>query len=266
MSTRTSYEPGTPCWIDLMTPDVDESKTFYSDLFGWDARDEFDDEGSRIYTNFRHGGDQVAGMGGQPPEMEGAPPVWNTYVAVEDVDASAEAVEAAGGTVMMPPMEVMDQGRMAIFADPTGAVVSVWQPDGHTGAEVVNEPDTWAWNELLTRDVDGALEFYQQVFGWTYQAMEMPMGTYHVVAGSDEGGIAGVMAMPDGIPEQVPSHWLVYFLVADAQATVDRATELGATVAHGPEPSGVGILATLHDPLGATFAIMQPADSAAETG
>lgn len=257
MTTKSSYEPGSPCWIDLTSPDVDASKAFYGSLFGWESTDEYDD-GNWIYSQLTKDGQVVAGLGAQQPEMAGMPPMWNTYVATDDIDAVLGAVEAAGGTVMMPAMDVMDEGRMAVLADPAGAVVCLWQAGNHIGAELVNEPDTWAWNELLTRDLDTALAFHGDVFGWEFQAMEMPTGTYHVVAGGEDGGLAGMMGMPDGFPDQVPNHWVVYFLVADAEATLARAVELGGSVTHGPDPSGVGILAGVHDPQGGSFSIMQP--------
>lgn len=260
MSTRDGYEPGTPCWVDLMSPDVDASTSFYRDLFGWDAEDQYDDEGTRIYTSFSRDGKVVAGLGGQPPEMDGAPPVWNTYVATDDVDETTAKVEKAGGSVMMPPMDVMDQGRMAIYSDPTGAVISVWEAGQHRGAEVCNEPGTWSWNELMTRDIDRALTFYSDVFGWSYDGMEMPFGTYHVITGGDEGGRGGLMAMPDGMPDMVPNHWAVYFMVDDADAIVGRVSELGGQVVQGPDDApGVGRIATLHDPMGGSFTILQPA-------
>lgn len=259
MSTRDGYEPGTPCWVDLMSPDVDASTTFYTGLFGWDAEDQFDEDGTRIYTNFSRDGRIVAGMGGQMPGMEGAPAVWNSYIAVTDVDETSKKVEAAGGTVMMPALEVMDAGRMAIYGDPTGAVVSVWKAGTHTGAGVCNEPGTWSWNELMTRDIDAATAFYTEVFGWTYEAMEMPAGTYHVIEGGDEGGLGGLMAMPPGVPDMVPNHWAVYFMVADADAAVDRVRELGGQVVQGPDDAGVGRIAMVHDPMGGSFSILEPA-------
>lgn len=261
MSRRDGYEPGTPCWVDLMSPDVDASISFYTALFGWDAEDQYDDEGNRIYTNLMRGGDLVAGLGGQTPEMQGAPPMWNTYVATTDVDATSARVEAAGGTVMMPGMDVMDQGRMAIYSDPTGAVVSVWQAGVHKGADVCNEPGAWSWNELMTRDIDTATAFYADVFDWSYEPMDMPMGTYYVVKGGDEGGRGGLMAMPPGMPDAVPNHWTVYFMVDDADATIARARELGGQVVQGPDDAPVGRLATLHDPMGGSFMILQPASS-----
>ncbi|HKJ56540.1 MAG TPA: VOC family protein [Nitriliruptoraceae bacterium] len=257
MATRTHYDAGTPCWIDLSTPDVDAAKEFYSSLFGWSSEDVFDDDGVRIYTNFTRDGKVLAGMAQHQPEMDGMPAMWNTYVATEDVAATAAAVAGAGGQVMLPPMEVMTEGSMAVFADPTGAVVSVWQAADHIGAQIVNEPGAWSWNELMTRDLDAARAFYDAVFGWQTDAMDMgDMGTYHVVRGGKE-GIAGMMAMPDDMPAQVPNHWGIYILVDDAQAVVTRVTELGGTVAFGPESSAVGVLATLHDPQGGSFSVMQ---------
>lgn len=262
MVTRTSYEHGTPSWIDLMTPDVDGARAFYGGLFGWTADETTDDDGALLYVNLRKDGKLVAGLGEQPPEMAGMPPVWSTYVAVDNVDDVLEKVPAAGGTVMMPGMDVMeDVGRMAIFHDPTGAVIGLWQAGTHLGAERVNEPDTWFWNELLTRDVDTAKAFYSAVFDWDWNGMDMgPMGTYHVVAGGESDGLAGMMAMPAEMPEQVPNHWMIYVMVADADATAARAVELGGQVVQPPFDTPVGRQAVLHDPAGGSFSIMQPAD------
>lgn len=261
MVTRTSYDHGTPSWIDLMTTDVDGAVAFYGGLFGWTADPTHDDDGALVYVNLRKDGSLVAGLGEQSPEMAGLPPVWSTYVAVDDVDDVLARVADAGGQVMMPGMDVMeDVGRMAILADPTGAVVGLWQAGTHLGAEVVNEADTWFWNELLTRDVDTAKGFYGDVLGWDYDAMDMgPMGTYHVVKGGPE-GVAGLMAMPGEMPDQVPNHWMVYFMVADADATVAKALELGGQVVQPAMDTPVGRQAILHDPAGGSFSVMQPAD------
>ena len=258
MPTRDAYDPGTPCWIDLNTPDVDASKTFYSGLFSWDVEDSHDDDGTWIYANFTKDGAVVAGLGAQQPQMAGMPPIWSSYVSTDDVDATVGKVADAGGTVMMPPMDVMTEGRMAIVADPTGAVIAAWQPGRHIGATVVNEPDTWAWNELLTRDLDAATPFYAAVFGWEYDVMDMGGGQdYTVVRGGPE-GIAGMMAMPDGMPEQVPNHWAVYFLVDDADAAAAKAVELGGQITMPASDTPVGRIAGLHDPAGGSFQVMQP--------
>ena len=259
MSTRDGYAAGTPCWIDLMTPDVDAASSFYTALFGWSAEDSHDEHGTRIYTNFLRDGQVVAGMGEQPAEMSGMPPVWSTYVATDDLDATVAKVEPAGGTMLMPPMDVMDVGRMASFADPAGAAISAWQAGSHRGAHVCNETNTWSWNELLSRDLEAATSFYTEVFGWDYDGQEMPFGTYHVIRGGDEGGLGGLMEMPPDVPAEIPSYWAVYFMVDDADASVARVVELGGTLVQGPmDMPGVGRFATVMDPQGAAFVVMQP--------
>jgi predicted enzyme related to lactoylglutathione lyase len=259
MPIRTSYAPGTPCWIDLMSPDVDASSAFYCGLFGWEAAPQSDDAGTFIYTMLRKDGHDAAGLGGQPPMMAGAPPVWNSYISVADADATVALAEKVGGTVLMPAMDVMDAGRMAVLADPTGAVFSIWQPGVHQGAGIVNEPNTYSWNELITRDVDHAKAFYGEVFGWEYDGMDMgPMGMYWVVRGGEH-GIAGIMSRPPNLPAEAPDHWLVYFLVADIEASVAATSAAGGGAVFGPAPiPGVGTIAVLNDPQGGAFALMQP--------
>jgi len=243
-----------------MSPDIEASKAFYTSVFGWDADDQLDDDGNRIYVMFTLGGKSVAGLGGQPPGMGEMPAIWNSYIATADVAATAERVTAAGGSVMMPPMQVMEAGEMAIFTDPVGAAFSVWKAGQHIGAEVCNEPNTYSWNELMTRDVDAALKFYGDVFGWTYEAQDMgPMGTYHLIAGGEHGGLGGIMAMPPDLPAQVPNHWGVYFTVTDAAVAVAAITGAGGQIVNGPMTiPGVGTMATAHDPAGGSFSVMQP--------
>ena len=149
MPEVAKYAPGTPSWVDLSSPDLEASARFYRELFGWTAQASEDPE-ARGYTMLQQGGKNVAGMG---PAQPGQPPAWTSYVTVEDADAAAKRVEAAGGSVLLPPMDVMDVGRMAIFADPAGAVIAVWQPRSHKGADLVNEPNSLCWNELQTRDL-----------------------------------------------------------------------------------------------------------------
>jgi predicted enzyme related to lactoylglutathione lyase len=256
----SAHEVGSPCWVDLTTPDIEASKSFYTGLFGWDTRDQLDDQGDHVYTSFERSGKRVAGAAAAPPDMAGMPSMWNTYIAVDDVDATAEAVTAAGGTVLVPPMEVMDAGWMAVFADSTGAAFSVWRAGEHPGAELCNEPGTWSWNELLSRDVEAARTFYQQVFGWEYDAQDMgPTGTYHVIRGGRHGGLGGLMSMPPGVPDEAPNHWLVYFTITDIDATVSAVTELAGQVGQEPfQAPGVGTIAVIHDSTGGTFSVLQP--------
>jgi predicted enzyme related to lactoylglutathione lyase len=186
------------------------------------------------------------------------PPVWSTYVTVDDLDAVVGAVESAGGTVMQPAMDVMDAGRMAVFADPSGAVICAWQAGNHIGAEVVNEHGALTWTELMTPDPAAVAPFYSAVFGWSAQTAPMPTGDYTVfhVEGGHENGIAGAMAPP---MEGIPANWGVYFNVDDAAAAVSRAKQMGATVMmDATAMPGVGTLATLVDPQGAVFSLMSP--------
>ena len=262
MPEFTSHPAGAPNWVDLMSPDVDASVAFYTSVFGWDAEDQFDEDGTtRVYVMFRKDGKAVAGLGGQPPGMGEMPAIWNSYFASDDVAATAEAVTGAGGAVMMPPMQVFTSGQMAIFTDPTGAAFSVWQAGDHIGAEVANEPDTWSWNELMTRDVGDALPFYSTVFGWEYDAMDMgPQGTYNVIRGGNAGeGMGGLMSMPAEVPDMVPNHWAVYFLTDDVDAKIAAITAAGGQVVVPPmDIPGVGRSATAHDPAGGNFSLLQP--------
>jgi len=259
MAEFTSHAPGSPSWIDLMTPDTDASKAFYGELFGWQCEDQFDGDGNRIYTMARVDGKAVAGMGSPPPGAPEMPAVWNNYVTVEDAQACTQKVEASGGSVIMPAMQVMESGTMAVCADPTGAAFSVWQPAGHIGAELCNVPNTWSWSELSTRDIDTAKSFYSQVFDWSYEGMETPAGTYNVIAGGENGGWGGMMQMPAEVPQMVPNHWAVYFTVADFEASAAKATELGAQPVMEPmQMPGIGTMCMFHDPVGAAFYLMEP--------
>jgi hypothetical protein len=257
----TSYAHGVPSWVDLATPDPDAAKAFYGALFGWEFEARPTDTEGVDYTMAVKDGSNVAGMMQLMPEMAaaGMPPVWSTYINVADLDAAVARVAPAGGDVRSPAMDVMDSGRMAIVADPTGAVVGLWQAKDHIGADLVNEHGAVTWNELLTSDVDAASSFYRDVVGWTAQAVPMPTGEYTLfhADGGNTDGIAGAMASP--MPG-MPSFWGVYFFVDDVEATVEAATAAGAQVMmEATAMEGVGTLATLVDPQGAAFSIMHPA-------
>ena len=260
MTTMTSYPHSVPSWIDLATPDPAASKDFYGELFGWDYEEEPTDQEGVHYVMARKGGHSAAGMMQLSDEMaaSGMPPVWSSYVTVDDVEATAAKVAPAGGTVLQPPMDVMDAGRMAVVTDPAGAVICLWQAKEHIGSEVVNEHGALTWNELITPDPAAVAPFYAELFGWTAQTAPMPTGDYTVfhVEGGNENGIAGAMAPP--MPG-MPAFWGVYFNVDDVAATTARAKELGAQALMEPTPMpGVGTLATLTDPHGAVFALMSP--------
>ena len=260
MPQRDSYEPGTPSWVDLGTPDVAGSTAFCTALFGWTADAVTDDAGNHVYTMFSKGGRYVAGLGGQPPGMEGAPPIWSTYISVADATHTCALIEKAGGQVVMPTMQVFESGSMAVATDPTGVFFRIWQPMEHIGSGVVNEPDTYSWNELISSDVERAKQFYSEVFGWTYEGMDIgPDGTYWVVQGGESGGRAGLMSRPVGLPAEVPDHWEVYFMVADIRAKMDDVVARGGQVLFGPETvPGVGQIGTVVHPAGGVFSLMQP--------
>jgi uncharacterized protein len=198
----------------------------------------------------------VAAIAPQPAEMHaaGVPPMWNTYLAVDSADEAAAKVEAAGGKIAMAPFDVMDAGRMAFVLDPSGAPVALWQANQHIGASLVNEPGTVTWNELITTD-PGAAAFYQHVVGLTTSTFDMGGGEYTLfeAAGQMVGGTT-----PPQMPG-TPNHWHVYFGVADADATVAKATELGGSILVPVFDTPVGRMAVIADPQGAVFSIIQPA-------
>jgi predicted enzyme related to lactoylglutathione lyase len=246
MSERTAYEPGTPSWVDLSTPDPAAAKEFYGGLFGWDAADAGSVEETGGYAMFTLRGKQVAGIG---PLMDpNQPAVWSTYVSTDDADAAVARAREAGGQVVVEPMDVMDAGRMAFVAHPAGGYVGLWQPGRHIGAELVNEPGSLTWNQLHTRDQDGAAAFYGAVFDWT-----LGQGVFNL----GERPIGGIMDVPPGTPDDVPAFWMTIFSVADCDESVSKATELGGAVVSPPEDlEGIGRFALLTDPQGVYFGII----------
>ncbi|HEY6424286.1 MAG TPA: VOC family protein [Pseudonocardiaceae bacterium] len=253
----TPYEPGTPSWVDLGSPDPVASAAFYSALFGWDAMDGGPEAGG--YRMCSLGGKPVAGIGAQ--QQTGMRPYWTTYVSVADAAATTEKVRKAGGKVFMEPMEVIGFGHMAVFADPTGAAISVWQPLRHIGAGLVNEPGTLCWNELTTREPDLAVPFYRDVFGWGARPRQMGPVTYTEWT-LGEKAVASMMPMDGNWPADLPSHWMVYFAVADTDAAAARVAELGGTVHVPPSDIPPGRFAVVTDPHEAAFSLitMNPQD------
>jgi uncharacterized protein len=254
MTERTSYEPGTPSWVDLSSPDTEASATFYGGLFGWEVQSAGPVEETGGYGMFTLRGKQVAGVG--PIMQEGQPPVWSTYVATDDADAAAARAADAGASVVAEPMDVMDAGRMAVFAHPAAGVLGVWQAGRHTGAELVNEPGALNWNELQTRDVAGAKAFGEAVFGWAPDDQAFGGMTYTLFTVGGQ-GVAGAMTMPSDVPEGTPAFWLAYFTVADCDESVAKVQELGGSVFGSPHTlEGVGRFAVVADTHGATFGVI----------
>jgi hypothetical protein len=250
------YAPGTPSWVDLSSSDADASAAFYGELMGWQATEPGPVEETGGYRMFQQDGKNIGGL--MPAMQEGQPTAWSTYVSVADADETATKVKDAGGTVVVEPMDVMDLGRMAFFADPTGAVFGVWQPKSFPGADLVNEPNSLCWNECLTRDSETDKQFYPAVFGWDAgrPQFEGAPDTYVVW---ELGGrpVGGMMEMNEAFPADVPPHWQVCFAVKDVDAVVNKARELGATIIYDPMDMPIGRFAGLIDPQGAAIQVMQ---------
>jgi predicted enzyme related to lactoylglutathione lyase len=259
MPERDGYAPGTPSWVDLTTPDVDGAKAFYGDLFGWTAEDAGDPEQlgeTGGYAMFLSGGRRVAGVG--PIMGEAQPTYRTTYFATDDADALAARVTAAGGNALVEPMDVMDAGRMAVFVHPAAGMFGAWQAGSHTGAQLVNEPVSLAWNSLMTRDVDAASAFLATAFPGLRAESQDFGGEPYTILMLGERGVGGVTPMPPGVPDEAPAFWNVSFSVADADATAARAAELGGRVLMDPvDMPGVGRIAGLADPYGASFSVGQ---------
>ena len=242
---------GTPSWFDLMTPDLEQARKFYGELFGWTYLVGPAEMG--YYTMCKVGDANAAGMGLRPKDAP-YPTVWSIYFKSTDIQASVESVKANGGQVTMPPMEVPNAGHMAVCMDPTGAVFGFWQDGNHTGAQVADEPGAMTWAEVSTRDGAKARDFYAKVLESSAHAMAgMEYWTLH--KGSD--AKCGVMHMDDKFPKEIPNHWTVYFAVADTDAAVELIKKNGGRVNHGPFDTPYGRIAMVADPFGATFAVIK---------
>ena len=256
MPEVTSHAPGTFCWVDLSTTDAEASKSFYSQILGWKAIDNPVGNGM-VYSMMQKDGKNVCGLYELTPEMAGVPPHWSSYVSVSDVDAEVERVTAAGGSVIMPPGDVLDAGRMAFVADPAGAAFALWQAREHIGAELIQEPGSLGWTELNTNDIDAATNFYGAVFGWNHGTIPMgpESGDYHTFDLNDQ-GIAGMMEIQ---PEwgEVPPNWAVYFCVDDVDASFQAAQELGAEIVVPVTEANTVRFAFLKDPQGVYVGIVQ---------
>jgi uncharacterized protein len=250
MPEFTEYAPGTPCWVDVTSPDLAATTAFYAGVFGWDADTDARPEAGG-YTMFSLNGKFVAAA--SPPQQEGIPPVWTTYIASDDVDAAAARVGEAGGTVFTEPFDVFDSGRMTVAQDPTGAVFGIWQAGSHHGAQLANEPGSLSWNECRTPDAAAAERFYRAVFEYDVRQMPMSEGEPYRVLQVGGKGVAGLIQMADSGP-----YWATTFNVADTDASCARAEELGGRVLAQPyDIPTIGRYAALQDPVGAAFGVIQ---------
>ncbi len=254
MSTRTKAPLGSPCWVDLWTSDVEGSRSFYSELFSWEALEPSPEFGG--YFMFTREGVPVAGGSGDMGDMS-ANNTWKIYLDTPDVDATARATVAAGGQIHAPVMAVADLGAQFVFSDPSGAQLGAWQPGTFPGFTVLDEPGAPSWFELYTRDFAGAVKFYSEVFHWKIHAMsDTDEFRYSVMLNPNgEGELAGIMDASSFLPEGTPDYWAVYLDVENVAATVERALALGGKLVDGPNDTPYGILARLEDPAGAQFNI-----------
>lgn len=273
MPERDGYIPGVPCWVDTSQPDPEAAVAFYGELFGWEFEDVMPPGSEGRYFIARIRGGEVAGIRSVP---EPAPPaaMWNTYVCVESVDETASKVRTSGGSVAMEPSDVGDAGRMAVFTDPDGAVFCVWQAKERIGARIVNEHGSVNFNDLSSRDADGAKSFYGSVFGW--QTLELDGGfemwtlpgygdhlerdnpdlrKHMAEMGAPKGFedvVASLVPIPNNEPNVAP-HWGVTFAVDDADAIADKTTQLGGKVLVPPFDAPWVRMTVISDPQGATF-------------
>ncbi len=259
MTEVESHVHGTPSWCDLSTTDLDGAVAFYTALFGWEAGETGGPE-TGGYTMFFLRGLPVAAAAPQMAQQaeQGIPPAWTTYITVDDVDATAARVESLGGTLLAPPFDVLEFGRMCVLADPSGAPVALWQAKSHAGAGVVNEPGAMCWNELATRDPDAAGAFFGELLGWDVDRKGPELADYREFRrAGEQRSIAGCMPMVGEMwPDWLPAHWMVYFAVDDVDATAARAAELGGTVSVPPTDIEPGRFAVLGDPQGAVFSVI----------
>jgi predicted enzyme related to lactoylglutathione lyase len=269
MSEPRTYPQGVPSWVDTIAHDLDEAKRFYAGLFDWTFTDAIPAEVPGNYLIATIGGEDVAAIASADSADEA--PTWRTYVAVDDADATASAVEAAGGTVTLAPADAGPGGRQAVCVDPRGAEFRLWQARKRHGAQLVNTPGTWNFSDLQTTDLHAAAPFYATVFGWEVDDAGLartPGYGDHLAATVDPdirarqadvgtpAGFEDVVAQLLVVPEGQPERWLVTFAVADRDASAATAEDLGGTIL-GSEDSEWTKTVTVRDPHGADLVLSQ---------
>lgn len=278
---RDRYPAGVPCWIDLLTPEADAAARFYGGLLGWEYEERLPPEAPGSYRIARLGGHVVAAIGTPPPAgepgSEWTPTAvrWNTYVAVDDADATAKAADAAGGVVLAGPYDVNVAGRTAALADPAGAVLHLWQPGRRPGVELVNAPGSWNWSNLSTPDPGAAAGFYGSVFGWETRSVDLGGDTATMFCRPGYGDFLADLepgvrerqsseGAPEGFADAVAwvqpaegaePEWAVTFAVDDTDRAAEQAEELGGAVLVPPFSAGAARIATLSDPAGAVVTV-----------
>jgi len=258
MANIDHYAPGTFCWFELGTTDQNGAKSFYKELFGWDAND-MPMGPAGAYSMFVLDGRNTGAAYTLMPEMlaHGIPSHWALYIAVENADDAAVKVAKAGGTLLKGPFDVFDVGRMAVVQDPTGAVFQVWQEKRPKSNGISEVPGTFCWADLNTLDVEAASAFYKAVFGWEIMKGETDNSGYlHIKNGAS---FIGGIPPTHVLPPHMPSHWMLYYYVTDTEASTKRLQELDGKVHMGPITiEGVGRMSVVADPQGAVFALFTP--------
>jgi uncharacterized protein len=281
MLERDGYPAGVPCWIDIVQPDVDATMAFYGGLFGWTYEIRTPDGAPQRYAYAHLDGSTIGGVGG-PPQHDAERAGWTSYVCVDSTDDTIAVVEANGGTLLMPPVDIPRAGRPALCADPEGAVFGLWQAAENRGAQLVNAPGSWNFSELYTRDLGGAEAFYTAVFGWELDQLEMgdgqKAGMWRLPGYGDflaqrdpeirerqeadgaPGGFADAVALAHPISSQGPAaahRWGITFAVADADDAFARAQRLGASVVVPLFDTDYTRAGVVRDPQGAELTLSQ---------
>lgn len=254
MPTRDSNPAGGPGWVDLATSDAGGAKEFYAGLFGWEWEDVPGPDGGVMYSMSSLDGRLVAGLSQITPQMGDVPTAWNTYFITDSADESHAAAQAAGGSALMPPTDIMDSGRMAYMLDDQGAAFGLWEPRAHRGMEVVMEPGAYRWGELIVPDLERAERFYGAVFGWETGDAPSGDGPVYKLWMRDGEAVAGLMEPP---APDIPNCWTIYFGIADSAAASQKAVRLGGRIMRETFPTPGGDLTVLQDPQGGVFSILQ---------
>lgn len=254
MADTKTFIANSPVWVDLSSTDAAKARDYYTKLFGWKVELAPDPDAGG-YALAKVDGKDVAGIG--PAQTPEGPSAWMVYIGTMDADETAKQVEAAGGKVIAPPFDVLKSGRMAVFQDPVGAFISVWQPREMQGAQLMYEPNSFAWAELNARGVEKAKPFYTNVFGWGEKDSPMSDGGSYTMFNQGDDSIAGAMEMNPMVPKEVPSYWMVYFGVDDVDKAFHKAIEHGGREMLVPTDFPGGRFAILSDPQGAVFGVMK---------
>ena len=249
---------GAVTWVDLSTPDVESAVGFYRDLLGWTDVEESDTPQGKYFIGLA-GERRIGGMMGQGPELAGTPAMWTTFIYVDDIEATVAKVDDAGGTVLQKPFDIPGGARIAVVADPIGAVLGLFGGPSIEGEYFSRDLGGVSWVELLTRDPAAAEGFYGDLFGWKTETEDVA-GTAYTTFKLDGEAVAGMMMMPDEVPAAAPSHWGAYFTVSDSEAAERKTLESGGQVLRGTTAMDMGKFAVLADPQGATFNIMEYAE------